>query len=338
MRSRGSIHCLLSLLLLVTFLPSEARAEIVELKNLTQVILRERVRTYLSTPDARRHLTPIAEFVRLDAEQLTYESEAGVPRRLIWAYEARKSLGEAQQVAVETALRKMMVEVFGNHQGGLISDADRARVLAVSTFVVAPDRSPPHPGTRPNPNPMPSVSGEWKFYWAGCTYPPCGCGPPVLVYGYYYAPIETRQTVDVAGFRTSVERDSAVAASAPATRLQLPARIDAASLYARGVQYYWDGEYDFAIQLFTRAVSLKRNDSVIWYFKALTELTLGDREEAINSARRGAALDLINQGSQRRVSEALERVQGRDRTFLRSALDGSTSLEEALRIIEAPIR
>jgi hypothetical protein len=111
-----------------------------------------------------------------------------------------------------------------------------------------------------------------------------------------------------------------------------------ASLYQEAVSLYWHGDSAAALERFSAAVERDSQDAATWYYKALTERSLGKLTEAKESARRGAALETLNRTANSQVGLALERVQGPDRKFLRSAMTADLTYEKALAIASAPVK
>src|SRR5205085_9354513 len=122
------------------------RADIVKLDKLTQPLLRTRVQGYLGTEDAGKLISPIATLARVSADQITYEARDGKPVRLVSAYVPVRTLQRPEEEQVDTTLRKVLREVFGNYEGGLLSDNDAATVLAVVAIRSGRDEAGPRPG------------------------------------------------------------------------------------------------------------------------------------------------------------------------------------------------
>src|SRR5207244_446428 len=85
------------------------------------------------------------------------------------------------------------------------------------------------------------------------------------------------------------------------------------------------------------AAEREANDARIWYIKALAERQLGDHEAARDSARRAAAVELLNGAQRAEIAAALERVQGEGRQFLRQGRSDLT-VEKARQIATAPVK
>jgi hypothetical protein len=284
-------------LLLVPLTAPAGRADIVPLRDLSQGLIRARVRSFLPQPEAQKLLAPISAFVLLDADQITYEAANGEPTRLVWAYQPTQELDAVRRQAVERILMGVLREVFGNYMGGLLSDADAARVLnsRVTRITAAAPQPPPRMERLPEPVPVSVI----YCYPYGCCYGPV----PVVMYSSPAA----------AGRPQPVVRRT--------TPPEVPRNLDGPSLYVRAVRYYWQDDPEAALTFLNRAIELSPKDARFWYFKALAERQLGRTEAARTSARRGAGLQLARRTSLEAIGLALERVQGADRQFLREASD-----------------
>jgi len=82
-----------------------------------------------------------------------------------------------------------------------------------------------------------------------------------------------------------------------------------------GMHAYHAGDYDRAYDALTNAIEAGTDDSRGYYFRGLAALRLGRTSEAEADFTTGADRELAN-GSMRRVSLSLERVQGPDRLTL----------------------
>ena len=112
----------------------------------------------------------------------------------------------------------------------------------------------------------------------------------------------------------------------------------ATSLFQEGVSFYWHGDAATALDLIMTAVERDPQDAAAWYFKALTERSLGRLTEAKESVLRGAALETLNRPATSPLGVTLERVQGPDRQFLRSAMTADLTYEKAQEIASAPVK
>jgi hypothetical protein len=117
----------------------------------------------------------------------------------------------------------------------------------------------------------------------------------------------------------------------------IAAERTAGSLYSEALGYYWKGDAEEAASLLSAAVQRDPRDARLWYFKALAERASGKASDAAASARRGAALEVLNPTAAAQLGLALERVQGDDRKFLRLAMDGLTP-EKAEKIAAGPVK
>lgn len=82
-----------------------------------------------------------------------------------------------------------------------------------------------------------------------------------------------------------------------------------------GMHAYHAGDYDRAYDALTNAIEAGTDDPRGYYFRGLAALRLGRTSEAEADFTTGADRELAN-GSMRRVSLSLERVQGTDRLTL----------------------
>ena len=112
----------------------------------------------------------------------------------------------------------------------------------------------------------------------------------------------------------------------------------AESLVQEGARFYWHGNAATALKLISAAIERDPQDAAAWYFKALAERSLGKLDQANESALRGAALETINRALSSQVGVALERVQGEERQFLRSAMTPDLTYDKARQIAMAPVK
>ena len=82
-----------------------------------------------------------------------------------------------------------------------------------------------------------------------------------------------------------------------------------------GIHAYHAGDFDRAYDDLTNAIEAGTDDARSYYFRGLAALKLGRTSEAEADFTTGADRELSN-GSIRRVSQSLERVQGHDRLTL----------------------
>jgi hypothetical protein len=329
-------------LLLLLFTAANGNAQVIRLPDLTQALLRERVRLFLQTAEARTLLNPIARLVQLRADQIAWEVQAGRPVRLIWAYEATRELSERERLAVEEILRGTLRQVFGTFHGGLLAEEDRTAVFAVTRFTPAAVPFPqplPQPGTPPAPSTPPSTGGGgsaasttqavtiWYYpCWSySCGYYPVVVAAPAPV----IAVASTSSTARVSPPTDGMARERMLTRSRKMTDPDL--------LYRQARTFYWQRDSEAALELLTRAIELNAQDARFWYFRALAERGLGDQTAARASAERGAALELLHKPNTAIVGLALERVQGAERWFLCHAVDGPLTAERAAEIVRAPL-
>jgi len=389
-----------ALLLLV---PMPGQAKPVPLAELTQDLIRTRVGGYLAQDTTRKKLAPLDQLARLDAKQITYRAEGGQPRQLTWAYEPVGELNNVQRSIVEMNLDDVLTQVFGNFEGGLLSDADAVKVFQVTRYAAArgaqgaggpaaPDQpTQPRPGaggqggTQGRPTQPPSAAGRpavpgqpsQERPGAGGPAGPRVVGPPVTYtyvtqatvcyyaaapsywgspcwgWGYWVVPVVQYSQVPVlitpsyaqampSGYASIVPaapvyRETTPTAFSVVRRKLLLKRREPGDLYVRGVQAYGYGDYQEALDLLSVAVQLDSQDARYWYYKALTERALGEQTAAGESARRGAALELLGKADPTQTGVALERAQGGERQFLRAARDVTLTREVALRLAAEPV-
>jgi hypothetical protein len=336
------------------------QAKPIPLKDLTQDLIRNRVGSYLALETTQRKLSSLRPLVRLAPGQITYQAEEGKPRLLQWKYQSLKVLTETERETVSAALEDVLNNVFGNHLGGLLTDQDALKVLAVTKFVaVAPVKEPDQSADelerrrreqerqrREREQAAPLLVQPVCMYYAAApgywNMDPQGCGltvaaavpvyyypnpymPYALTVGYAAAPVEKRSAQLVVN---RLRRNGLVQGKGPK---------DAPALFWRGVELYRRGDSEEALTYLSAAVQLNSQDARFWYYKALAERSGGDTDAALVSARRGAALELLGRADPELTLTALERIQGEDRRFLRSAGDVTMTREQALQIAAEPV-
>jgi hypothetical protein len=96
---------------------------------------------------------------------------------------------------------------------------------------------------------------------------------------------------------------------------------DAIDLFWQGYSLYWKQEYGEAREYLVAATRLNGEDARFWYYRALTEVALGNDSAADGALNR--AVTLHHQGLPRTdvIGRSLERVQGPTRMMLREAYD-----------------
>jgi tetratricopeptide (TPR) repeat protein len=92
--------------------------------------------------------------------------------------------------------------------------------------------------------------------------------------------------------------------------LSVPEPLVAEKHYAKGLSFYNARRYADAEKEFTRAINNDAQDARYWYYLGLSRLALGNRDEAIESFRRGSILERESRPNRTMVSESLERIQG----------------------------
>lgn len=160
----------------------------------------------------------------------------------------------------------------------------------------------------------------WNTYWAISYYPtPWGFWylPPA---NYYYWPPANTYPVNLVAHAEPVIGDRS-----------------ADSLYLEGYDLYFKGDARGAQKLLSASAAREATDARVWYIKALAERQLGDVAAAQESARRGAALELLNGAKKPFIAQSLERVQGDTRRFLRGA-GADLTVAKAEEIVASPVR
>lgn len=331
-------------------------ADPVPLSNLSEPLLRERVRLYLLTNEGKLQVVPVRLLARLQVEQIFYTASGGKPVRLAWQYEPIGMLTASQSQTVEKVLREVFTQVFGNFQGGLLSDADKDLVFEVMVVRPTPPISnrPPEGSSPPLPTggrgatlggnaaavPVPRLGIAWYY---GCG----SCCPELIPFYFYYYTYESTSS------HTAVCRSSAASTLAVTTSTRRPdietneirqimlERLkdakDPSALYWRARTYYWQGDKGAALALLIRATELDAQDARYWYFRALAERAVGENEAAKESARRAAALKMLRHPDELQIGLALERVQGAERKYLRDAAGEILTSDTAMQIARVPI-
>lgn len=172
------------------------------------------------------------------------------------------------------------------------------------------------------------------YYWP--TYSWAGYYWPITYGGYYWHNYYGWLNYWPVAYNWWAVSEAKPAVARPAPQA-ITADRTAASLYTEARSLYWRGEAEEAGRLLSAAVQREPRDATLWYYKALAERAEGRAKEAAESARRGAALELLNPTAAPLLGLALERVQGDDRKFLRVAMDGLT-IEKAEQIAAQPVK
>lgn len=117
----------------------------------------------------------------------------------------------------------------------------------------------------------------------------------------------------------------------PATTTEIAGR-DAISLRSEGARLLKGNRPTRALSVLVAATEKDADDVSAWYLRAVAERELGQQAQAITSARRAQALEMVGQGDSRSVAKTLENVQGESRRFLSDATN-SLTLVEAREIV-----
>lgn len=91
---------------------------------------------------------------------------------------------------------------------------------------------------------------------------------------------------------------------------------DLTALYGRGVHAFFANRISDAEQHFTQVIQAGSTDPRVFYFRAILRLQSGNRAEAEQDLRIGAAYEANNPGSRESISRSLQRVQGSARRLL----------------------
>jgi hypothetical protein len=86
--------------------------------------------------------------------------------------------------------------------------------------------------------------------------------------------------------------------------------------YGRGVHAYFANQIDLAEQFLSQVIEAGSTDPRVFYFRAMTRMRSGRRDEAEIDMRVGAAFEARDPGNSLAIGKALERVQGPARLLL----------------------
>jgi hypothetical protein len=333
-------------LLLTPLLAAPLTAKPVELKDLTQDLLRGRVKEYLAHPDSAQRRAALGG-VTLRDDLLFYSAVNGIPQRLEWRFQVPPGYDPAREMQTRAAIRDLLYDVLVRFEGGLLNERDAQMVLSRAVFVPAgaPGMFPRPPLGMPPGQPMGAAGAgynPWRFviypwvataphchyWWQYPWYAAPWWAPPWTSYwqtagyyptpgGYWYLPPEYYRPAPWL-YPPPIRRPSILVENRRPVG-PIAANRTAESLYLEGFDRYFDGDAGGARRLLAAAAERDPNDARIWYFKALAEQELGNDMAARESARRGAALEMIHGASRAQVARSLERVQGDSRWFLRDA-------------------
>ena len=108
-----------------------------------------------------------------------------------------------------------------------------------------------------------------------------------------------------------------------------------AESYGRGVQAYFNGEYEKSVELLSQAISLKSPDPRCHIFRGLAYAKLDKQEKAAADFKNGSDLEALDVGGNYPVSKALTRIQGQVRVTIeasrRQAKENLKALQEERR-------
>lgn len=170
---------------------SAAAIQAAPLKDLTQDVVRDRVRAYLTAyPDAQQTLAKDAGFaLTLDPALVAYRAGAdGTPEQLLWQYVVTAAPTTDQQTAAAVALARVLDEALGQGSGAVLNAADVQTVRVQYRFqpVTTTARQVYWPSYTPA-----VAYGPWVSYSPGPVYFTSYQGTPFAVgeYRFAYNPI-----------------------------------------------------------------------------------------------------------------------------------------------------
>lgn len=181
--------------------------------------------------------------------------------------------------------------------------------------------------------------GSWGRGWGYAHGTPClngGAWPTLLppVFGpvgypalspYWVPRVAPYWLVPGAAWPYVVAMDEPVAKPARAYR-PVPESATPEKLYADALWLFWENNFKSARDHLAAAIKQSPRDARLWYYKALSEKALGDATAARQSAENGAALEILGMTDKHSILAALERVQGKERTFLSELVSGPKAL------------
>jgi tetratricopeptide (TPR) repeat protein len=323
--------------------------------TLTQAELREHIRSFLLTPDAKTLLATLTPLVNVDVDRLTYTKGAGNRYLVKWVCVARKPLlTPDERKLVKTTAEALLVKAIDQHlvQGKklLVGGVNR---LDFDIEIIAP-RAGPGPGAerpsalqRPRPERAPPVrspgmdrppraqaAAGFVVSYRWCPYYPPYWGAPcnysgVAIGGYWVPVYSSAAPVFSAGRVTSGVYAESLAAvrreRSPRTVARPSVKGKTAgeplTYFWHGYGLYWQRDYQKALEFLDTALDLDREDARIWYYKGLSELALGNEAAAREAIDRGADLQHQKKPNALQIGSALERVQGPQRALIRAAVD-----------------
>ena len=92
--------------------------------------------------------------------------------------------------------------------------------------------------------------------------------------------------------------------------------VGMSDVYGRGVHAYFSDQASTADQYLSQVIDAGSTDPRVYYYRAMARLRHGQRYEAIDDMRIGAAYEARDPGAAGNVGQALMRVQGSDRQLL----------------------
>ncbi|MGI9519585.1 MAG: tetratricopeptide repeat protein, partial [Pirellulaceae bacterium] len=93
----------------------------------------------------------------------------------------------------------------------------------------------------------------------------------------------------------------------------------ASQFFGVGFDAYWKGDYFKALKYLDHGLQASDRDARLWYYKGFTEIELGRQHEALASLAEAVRVQLAHPTQNRRVAQALERIQGDARVRLEEA-------------------
>lgn len=93
----------------------------------------------------------------------------------------------------------------------------------------------------------------------------------------------------------------------------------ASEFFGVGFDAYWKADYSKALTYLNHGLQASDRDARLWYYKGFAEIELGRQHEALASLAEAVRVQLAHPTQNRRVSRALERIQGDARVRLEEA-------------------
>jgi len=285
----------------VTLQPADLPAQVDE------DAIRKRAAEYLA--EKKPSVRLLSQFVVLDPEGIVYR-RTRKPGALTWTVTARSDISGYESLLKEN-VHDVLTNILGTYKGGLFNaqQMDKVRPLIDVQLKIPPKSS----------DPAGSQAGSLAAAAPGCVVgvvPPNaapkgtggsrgpGSSPEPLM-----PPAEDPEPSPMKKEMPSADKNGEAA--------------EAAQLYRRGQDSYWEGKYQQALMQLQAAIQLNPEDARFWYYKGLAEMKLNRRQEALKSFEK--ALDLHSRGKpgSDAIKESLQRVQGPMRDWFHMALQAT---------------